>query len=371
MGPAKKIKKEDRDGLRVVIAGGGTGGHLFPGIAVGREILNRYCRAEILFVTAGRKIESHILKYAGFQQATINVQGIKGRGWRNALKAFLILPYGFIQSLYIIKRFSPDVVLGVGGYSSGPVCSSARLMRVPCAIHEQNSFPGLTNRLLCRIVNKVFISFEESREHFSSKALYLTGNPIREEFAHVKEEEKREQRFTILVTGGSQGAAAINRAFLGALEILIEKDKDPLVIHHTGETHFEWVVEEYERRGLRGDIIPFIHDMKDAYSRADIFVGRAGAGTIFELAAMGKPSILIPYPYAANRHQESNARVLERVGGAVMLLEDNLSSSALAELLIKYMENNSALKGMGEKALTVAKPDAARQIVDHLEEMVI
>ncbi|MDB9822724.1 undecaprenyldiphospho-muramoylpentapeptide beta-N-acetylglucosaminyltransferase [Deltaproteobacteria bacterium] len=372
MGTVKRTKKEGMGGLRVIIAGGGTGGHLFPGIAVGREILKRDRSAEILFVTAGRKIESHILADAGFEQVTIRVQGMKGRGWRNAVKAMLILPCGLIQSLYTIKKFSPSLVLGVGGYSSGPVCLAAWLMRIPGAIHEQNSFPGLTNRLLCRIVDKVFISFEESREHFSSGALFLTGNPIRKEFVYAKEGHgKIEKRFTILVTGGSQGATAINSAFLGALEILRDRGKDLLVIHHTGERDFDRVVREYEKRGLRGDIMPFIQDMNEACVRADIFVGRAGAGTVFELAALGKPSVLIPYPHAANRHQESNARVLVKAGGAEMFLEDNLSPLGLADLLMRYMEDRDALKNMGERARTVARPDAARVIVDQLEDMVL
>jgi UDP-N-acetylglucosamine--N-acetylmuramyl-(pentapeptide) pyrophosphoryl-undecaprenol N-acetylglucosamine transferase len=360
----------DKDGIKVIIAGGGTGGHLFPGVAVAKEILARYPGAEIIFVTAGTNIESHILANAGFEQETISVEGIKGRGWWKAIKAIFKLPYSLIQSINIIKRFSPGFVLGVGGYSAGPVCLAARLMKIHGAIHEQNSFPGLTNRLLCRIMDMVFISFEESRAYFPAGAVFLTGNPIRSGFLTEKKEDiKNEKSFTILVTGGSQGAKAINRAFLEALGILKDRGIDPLVIHHTGEMDFNWVVEEYQKRGLRGDIVPFIRDMPGAYRNADIFVGRAGAGTIFELAAMGKPSILIPYPYAANRHQEANARALAGIGGAEMLLQDDLSAIRLADLLVRYMEDRPALRRMGERARLVAKPEAAKVIVDKLEGM--
>ncbi len=365
-------RDEDRrsDGLRVIIAGGGTGGHLFPGVAVGREVLNRYPRSEILFVSAGREMESDILADAGFRRVTVSVEGIKGRGWRGALKAMLKLPYGLGQAINIIGRFSPDLVLGVGGYSAGPVCLAAKLMGVPIAVHEQNSYPGLTNRLLSRVSRVVFISFKESRDYLPARQVFLTGNPIREDFLEGDEGTGKETKgFTILVTGGSQGARAINMAFLGALQIMKNKGRDPEVIHHTGAKDFDWVREEYRKRGLRGDIMPFIKDMRQAYHRADIFVGRAGAGTIFELAAMGKPSILIPYPYAANNHQERNARVLAGVGGAKILLQEDLVPERLAELLAGYMDDEGALRKMGEKARTAAKPDAAKAIVDHLEGM--
>lgn len=356
--------------MRVIIGGGGTGGHLFPGVAVGREILDRYPESEILFITAGKKIESNILTDAGFTQSSIMVEGIKGKGWKKAIKSILKLPYGLVQSIRILKKVSPHVVLGVGGYSAGPVCFASWIMRIPTAIHEQNSFPGLTNRLLCRIADRVFISFDESRIHFPAGRLVVTGNPVRGEFFEKQAQRNRNDSFTVLVVGGSQGAMSINRAFLAALELLKDTGKDFRPIHQTGDKDFDWISGEYKRRGLRGDIMPFIEDMPGAYNQADIFVGRAGAGTIFELAALGKPSILIPYPYAANRHQEANARVLVEAGGAEMLLEDNLTGKRLADLLLRYMGDRVALKKMGEMALKAARPDATKSIVDHLEEMI-
>jgi UDP-N-acetylglucosamine--N-acetylmuramyl-(pentapeptide) pyrophosphoryl-undecaprenol N-acetylglucosamine transferase len=368
MGAENKVK----DGIRVIIAGGGTGGHLFPGVAVGREILSRYPGSKIVFITAGKKMESGILTEAGFEQERISIEGIKGQGLIKAIKSMSRLPGGILQSFNIIRRFSPEFVLGMGGYSAGPVCLAAWLMKIPGAIHEQNSYPGLTNRLLCRIMDMVFISFEESRAYFPKGHVFLTGNPIRKEFLAVDtvNDGKDKKGFTILVTGGSQGATAINEAFLGALGILKDRGMDPLVIHHTGERDFNRVVDEYKKRGFQGDVMPFIRDMTSAYRRADIFIGRAGAGTIFELAAMGKPSILIPYPYAANRHQEANARVLAEVGGAEMLMQSDLTPTRLADLLERYMGDRIALRRMGERARIKARPEAVKEIVDRLEGMI-
>jgi UDP-N-acetylglucosamine--N-acetylmuramyl-(pentapeptide) pyrophosphoryl-undecaprenol N-acetylglucosamine transferase len=356
--------------LRIIIAGGGTGGHLFPAVAIAKEIVKRYAAADIRFIIGRRKMESEILTRLGFHQQSIHVEGVKGRGWKKGIMVFIKLPYSFFQSVSILKRFSPHLVLGVGGYSSGSVCLAARFMGLPTAIHEQNSFPGLTNRLLCRIVDKVFVSFEESRQHFPGGTLYLTGNPVREELlAGGKDPGKRDERFTMLVVGGSLGARAINRAFVAALQILREKGKDPAVIHQSGETDYARVVEEYERKGLGGKIVPFIEDMAEAYHRADMVVSRAGATTVSELAALGKPSILIPYPFAANRHQETNALMLVRVGGAEMILEQDLSGESLAERLMKYMDERNVLEEMGRQAEKVGRPDAAKVIVDHLEAM--
>lgn len=356
--------------LRVIIAGGGTGGHLFPGVAIAKEIAKRYMAADIRFVIGRRRMESEILTRLGFHQQSIHVEGIKGRGLKKGIMVMMKLPYSFFQSVAILKRFAPHLVIGVGGYSAGPVCLAARLMGMPTAIHEQNSFPGLTNRLLCRIVHRVFVSFEESRQHFPGGTLYLTGNPVRQELLEQeKVPKKREDRFTILVVGGSLGARAINRAFVAALQILKGKGKDPLVIHQSGETDYAHVVEEYEQRGLEGKVTPFIEDMAKAYHRADVVVSRAGATTVSELAALGKPAILVPYPFAANRHQETNALMLVKVGGAEMILEQDLSGESLAELLMKFMDERSVLKEMGKRAERVGRPDAAKRIVDHLEAM--
>jgi len=221
------------------------------------------------------------------------------------------------------------------------------------------------------MVDRVFISFEESREHFPCRSVFLTGNPVRKELLREAEPgEAGKKRFSILVLGGSQGAQAVNEAFVSALEVLARKGREPHVVHQTGEADYRRVVEAYGQKGLKGESIPFIQDMGGAYERADIVVSRAGATTISELAALGKPSILVPYPYAANRHQELNARALVRVGGAEMILQHDLTGESLANLLMKYMDKEQDLKKMGDLAKGVGKPDAVEVIVDHLMDMI-
>jgi UDP-N-acetylglucosamine--N-acetylmuramyl-(pentapeptide) pyrophosphoryl-undecaprenol N-acetylglucosamine transferase len=366
----KENIKPSTKSLRLIIAGGGTGGHIFPGLAVGKELLKRHPASEVLFVTGDRKIEGDILKDAGIRRVSITVEGIKGRGLIKTLRAAAKLPYGFFQSISIIKRFSPDMVLGVGGYSAGPVCLAAWMMGVRTAIHEQNSYPGVTNRLLSRVADRVFVSFRGSGQYFPKGKVRVTGNPIREPFLNrAKGPEERSKRFTILVTGGSQGASAINSVFIAALKMIKEKGLDPMIIHQTGQAGFENVVRAYRDNGLEGDIKPFIQDMPASYGKADIVIGRAGAGTIFELAALGKPSILIPYPQAADDHQTSNARMLSDAGGARMIPQDELDPDRLAGVLIGFMEDKVALEKMAEQARKAARPDAAKDIVDQIEEM--
>lgn len=356
--------------FRCIIAGGGTGGHLFPGVAVARELEKRFKDVQILFVVGRKRMEFEILSRYGYAVRSIDVEGMKGRGWKKGLTVLFKLPVSLRQSFSIVKDFSPRVVLGVGGYSSGPMCLAARLIGVPTAIHEQNSFPGLTNRLLCRFVDRVFISFEESREHFPKGFFSLTGNPVRDElFVEPGVFRGDRKTFTLLVMGGSQGARAINEAFVEALAILKSKGRSPEVIHQTGESDYKRVVDEYRERGLSGRISAFIQDMAEAYRLADLVVSRAGATTIFELAALGKPSILIPYPYAANQHQEGNAQALVRLGAAEILLQSELGGEKLAGTLIRYMDEPKELVKMGELASKMGRRDASKVIVDQLLEM--
>ena len=365
--------------MRCIIAGGGTGGHLFPGIAIAEELEARCPGAALLFVVGRRRMESEILRRYGFQVAFINVEGMKGRGWKKGLAVLGMLPGSLVQSMRIIKDFKPSFVVGVGGYSSGPFCLAARLMGVPTAIHEQNSYPGLTNRLLARVVDRIFVSFEESTPYFRQKST-LTGNPVRHElFPPVEDSLSPDKKFTVLVVGGSQGARAINEAFVKAFGILKKAGKEFTFIHQTGQYDHKRVVAEYgaqgveaqelEALGLEGNVVPFIEDMASAYHRADMVVSRAGATTLFELAALGKPSILIPYPHATNGHQETNARSLARRGGAEMVLQKDLTGEGLASTLLTYMNHPQQLKKMGEGARSFSRPDAARDIADQLMEL--
>jgi len=364
----KENKK--REAFRFVIAGGGTGGHLFPGIAVAGELEDRLECVDILFIVGRRPMEAQILSRYGYHTRSIEVEGITGRGIRRGLGVCLKLPMSIIQSFAAIKAFRPEVVLGVGGYSSGPFCLTARLMRIPTAIHEQNAYPGLTNRLLSRVVDRIFISLDESRGHFSGGKIVLTGNPVRKEFFSYKTPRTEKGKpFCVLVSGGSQGARAVNEIFAEALSILKSRGKPIHVIHQAGQQDFERVKEDYSRKGLKGDIFPFIDDMAGAYRAADMVVSRAGATTLFELAAMGKPCILIPYPFATHHHQEINASSFVQAGGAEMILQANLTADGLAQRLMAYMDDPDRLNRMAARMYGLSRMDAAEQIVGQLLEM--
>jgi UDP-N-acetylglucosamine--N-acetylmuramyl-(pentapeptide) pyrophosphoryl-undecaprenol N-acetylglucosamine transferase len=364
---------EDRGNrIRCIIAGGGTGGHLFPGIAIARELKAKYENAAVLFVVGRKRMESEILRRYGFSVVFIDVEGMKGRGWKKGLAVLSMLPRSLFQSMGIIRDFKPSFVIGVGGYSAGPFCLAARLLGVPTAIHEQNSYPGLTNRLLARVVDHIFISFAESAPHFRKRECILTGNPVRRELlSPPKGSSPEKDPFTVLVVGGSQGARAINKAFVKTCGILQKAGKKINFIHQTGSQDHRRVLDDYRAAGfevnaLETRVRPFIEDMASAYHRADMVVSRAGATTLFELAALGKPSILIPFPYAANGHQETNARSLARSGGAEMILQEDLTAEKLANTLSTYMDHPQTLQEMGEAAHTFGRPDADRIIVEQI-----
>ena len=358
------------DEKRIVIAGGGTGGHLFPGITIARELRKRFDDTQVLFVVGRRKMERDIIFNAGFEARSIDVEGMLGKGLLARIRALSKVLIGSIQSLTIMRDFRPHLIVGVGGYSSGPVCLVAWLLGIPTAIHEQNSFPGLTNRILAPLAKKVFISFEQSRRYFRGGDLFLSGNPIRDELVHLKPLRRRDnQRFVILVMGGSQGARAINRAVVAALKELRAAGLLPFVIHQTGKEDLRRVIDDYHALGLDGEVRAFIEDMASAYGRADLVICRAGATTIAELAALGKPSILIPYPYAAHKHQDINAGALVAIGGADMILESELNGTSLARKVKRYMEYREELERMSSLALRAGRPRAGEIIVEQLMEL--
>ena len=365
--------------LRIIIAGGGTGGHLFPGIAIARELKKRCEEAHILFVVGRRKMERDIILKAGFEIRSIDVEGMVGKGLLQLIRAFFKVVISIIQSLSIMRNFKPHLAVGVGGYTSGPVCLMGWFLRVPTAIHEQNSIPGITNRILAPLVKKVFISFKESTMYFKKKKLFLSGNPIREEIMDPKIFSKRvsrsadypnKKRFVILVMGGSQGAKAINKAVLSALKELKKGDFLPFVIHQTGSQELKEITAEYHTNGIDGEVTAFIDNMAEAYARADLVICRAGATTIAELATLGKPSILVPYPYATRKHQDVNARALAAYGGADIIIQRNLHGTTLAKKIRMYMENPDALQQMSSFALKAGRPQAKEIIVEELMELI-
>jgi UDP-N-acetylglucosamine--N-acetylmuramyl-(pentapeptide) pyrophosphoryl-undecaprenol N-acetylglucosamine transferase len=343
---------------------------LFPGIAICRELQSRYQGCRILFVVGRRRMETDILHRHGFEVRHISVEGIKGKGWLKKLAAISFLPRSLLQARKLIAEAGPACVIGMGGYSSGPVCLAARLSGAASLVHEQNSFPGLTNRLLCRFVDRVCISFEDSASRFPAGKIVLTGNPVREEFFKIGERQAQNSAgFTLLVVGGSLGSRPVNEAVADALAILKKRRFVPRVIHQTGEADYERMVKRYQAKGLDVEIHRFIDNMADAYLRADLVVGRAGATTIFELAAAGRPSILIPYPFAADQHQKANAECLASTGGARIIMQQDLDGASLASLIDELASDSSGLLRMAAAARKIARPAAASAIVEEIESV--
>lgn len=350
--------------MKVIFAGGGSGGHLFPGIALAQEFQTREQQAELLFVGTARGLETKVLPQQGFPLKTIRCGPLSGLGPWAKLKALLLLPAALLSSIKVLRGFGPDLVLGLGGYASGPVVTAAWLLGIDVAICEQNLVPGLANRLLGRLAKKVFVSFPETAAAFPQGKAIFTGNPVRNGFTSITRERKNGSPFTILVLGGSQGAKSVNAAVVAALRELRPLKDSIYLIHQTGEADREEIAEEYRKEGFPGLVTPFIQDMAAAYQRADLVVARAGATTQAELCAAGLPSILIPYPFAAGDHQRINARNLAAKEAAVMVEPEELSGETLARSILALLRDRPRLEQMSARARAFSRPQAARVIVD-------
>ncbi|MCP4117391.1 MAG: undecaprenyldiphospho-muramoylpentapeptide beta-N-acetylglucosaminyltransferase [Desulfobacteraceae bacterium] len=430
--------------MKIIIAGGKTGGHLFPGIAIAQALLRIDPRTGILFVGTGEEFETTTLNRYGFAHTGINVSGIKGKGVLGKLLALAKIPVSLFQALFIINRFKPDLVMGVGGYSSGPVVLAARLWGAMTAIQEQNSIPGITNRILSRFCHVVFTSFKTTRGLSHRAVTIHTGNPVRREegrgaiasfrdpappeegrgvtapfrdpappeegrgvtapfrdpapreegrgvTAPFRDPAPREEgrggtapfkdpappeegrggtapfkdpdRFNLLVTGGSQGAHSINLAVLGAVERLADPDAFSIV-HQTGRNDEKEVADRYRAMGIKATARAFFDDMPGLMAGADLIISRAGAGSISEITAMGKPSLLIPYPYAADDHQRFNAKELADRGACRMILDKDLTPEGLQEIIELSINNPDKLRSMGGVAKDMSMPDADRAIAE-------
>jgi UDP-N-acetylglucosamine--N-acetylmuramyl-(pentapeptide) pyrophosphoryl-undecaprenol N-acetylglucosamine transferase len=355
--------------MRLVIAGGGTGGHLFPGIAVAEEFLSRDPSNEVLFVGTEKGIEARVLPREGYRLETIAAAGILGKGTLGKAKGAALLLYGYAQSRKILKEFRPDLVLGVGGYASAPLVLAARGMQIPRFIHEQNAYPGLTNKGLARIAEKVFISLAEARGYFPPEKTLLTGNPLRRQILdEMGREPERPDRskLRLLIFGGSLGAHSVNLAVIAALPQLKALGERLEIVHQTGEKDLEEVREAYRHEGVAGEVVPFINGMAAAYRRADLIVCRAGATTIAEVTACGKPALFIPFPHATGDHQRRNAEALFKEEACFLLDERELSGETLAAQILKLVEDPAVLEATARKARELARPEAARVIVDEM-----
>jgi UDP-N-acetylglucosamine--N-acetylmuramyl-(pentapeptide) pyrophosphoryl-undecaprenol N-acetylglucosamine transferase len=374
---AFRFKRRLPRSVRSVIAGGGTGGHLFPGIAIAQEFMTRNSNNSLLFVGTGKPFETTALSEAGFTHKHITAEGIKGRGLWNQVVSILKIPRGVFESILILKRFKPDIVVGVGGYSAGPLAIGAWLLGIKIVLHEQNILPGITNRILSRLADRIYVSFDDTRTGLNPKKVLFTGNPVRKEILQCarnkKSDEivnsKQKRHFTILIIGGSQGAHSINMALLESIEQIKDKDKF-YFIHQTGIQDEAQAKNAYTRFGISCKVQTFFNDMARQYQKADLIICRAGATTVAEIKAIGKSAIFIPFPFAADNHQVLNARSLEKAGAAEMILEKDLSGKTLAERITFYASSPDTLRQMASRARGLGRPDAAGLIVDDCYKLI-
>jgi len=350
-----------------VIAGGGTGGHLYPGIAIAEEIQRRHGSAEVVFAGAGTRLERDILAPHGYRLIAIRSGGVVGKSAAARLKGIGRAMAGYFESIRMLMRLKPKVVIGVGGYASGPVVMAAVTLRRPSLIHEQNYVPGLTNRILAPWVRRVAVSFDETKRYFGGRGV-LTGNPIRAAFRSAPR-TARDRAFHVLIFGGSQGAKAINSAVLGALPHLQEHRAGLRFIHGAGAKDWERVQAAYASSGVDADVRPYISDIRQAYEWADLVIARAGASSVSEIAVCGKASILVPLPTSAHDHQRLNARKLADAGAAIVMEESGLTGETLARTLMALRDDPGRVGAMGRAASSLARPDAAARIVDMVEEI--
>jgi UDP-N-acetylglucosamine--N-acetylmuramyl-(pentapeptide) pyrophosphoryl-undecaprenol N-acetylglucosamine transferase len=349
--------------MRVIIAAGGTGGHIFPGVAVAHEFKRRDSSTEILFVGTARGLEKKIVPREGFALELIKVGALKGVSVFEKTKSSARLPMSFVAARGILRRFKPDVVIGVGGYSSGPTLLMAALRRIPTMVVEPNAMPGFTNRVLARFVDAAALSFEEAKKYFGTRGV-VTGNPVRHNFATLAK-KTRSQTLNVLIFGGSQGAHAINIAIVSSLPLLATMKEQLAITHQTGEADFEMVRRGYADAGFdRAEIRPFIHDMSERFGLADTLICRSGATTAAEVSAAGKAAIFIPFPFATDDHQQKNAEAFERAGAGRMILQQELTPSRLADELKRLIEHPEEIDRMEEASRLMGRADSTERVVD-------
>lgn len=352
--------------MRILITGGGTGGHLFPGIALAEEFQRRSRGHGVLFVGSKKGLEERVLPPLGYALKTISGTGMIGAAPLQKLVGLFALAAGVVQALAIILKFRPHLVIGTGGYASASVILAAWALGKETAICEQNSIPGLTNRLLAKVAKNVFIAFEESFRFFPKEKTFLTGNPVRRMVREGAAATRVPgERVCLLVLGGSQGARSLNQSMVEALAALAPWRNRLEVIHQTGFADVGWVEEAYAKKQFSARVLAFITDMAEAYAAADLVIARAGAITVSEVLVWGKPALYIPYPYAAYNHQEVNARVVAEQGAARLMLDKDLTGERLARAVVELLQDHEELQRMGTQARALARTDAAQAVVDH------
>ncbi len=362
--------------LRVLMVAGGTGGHIFPALAVAEELRERAKRrgaagvgCEILFLGTGRGLETRVVPAAGFPLRTVAAAGLKGIGGWRKLRNLLVLPRSAIETALIMGKFQPDVVVGVGGYLAGPAMLEAALKDIPTLLIEPNAVPGFTNRVLAPVVRLAAVAFEETASFYRAKGR-LTGHAVRKGFSSVPAKE-HVPPYTVLILGGSQGSAAINDCVVKSLPLLVNETGRVRFIHQAGGRDYNAVRQAYQERGLTAEVHAFIENVPQALARADLVVSRAGAIAVAELAAAGKAALLIPFPGATDQHQLENARAMERAGAARVLRQVELTPERLLRELWGLLADPHGLEAMEQAAKRLARPDAAERIAELIENLAV
>ena len=356
------------------MAAGGTGGHIFPALAVAAELRQRALRrapagmdCAIEFLGTVRGLESRLIPAAGFPLRTVSAAGLKGiRGWRK-WRNLMILPRSSIETALVLRDFQPDVVVGIGGYLAGPAMVEAALRDIPTLLIEPNVVPGFTNRVLAPVVRLAAVGFAEAAPIYGAKAR-VTGHPVREVF-YQRPPKQHVSPFTVMVLGGSQGAAPINACVVKSLRLFAEDVPGVRFIHQTGDRDYNGVRQAYAEQGISADVYAFIDEVAEAFARADLVISRAGALTVAELAAAGKAAVLIPFGAAANQHQLENARALGRAGAARVIVQNQLTPRELVTTVRELLSHPERLLEMEQRARSLARPDAAAHIADLVEEL--
>jgi UDP-N-acetylglucosamine--N-acetylmuramyl-(pentapeptide) pyrophosphoryl-undecaprenol N-acetylglucosamine transferase len=363
------------DAHRLLIAGGGTGGHVFPGLAVAQEWLRRTrgvpgsAERRVVFVGTERGIERRLVPQAGLPLELIRVRGLKGIGGAQLVRNLAMLPAGLWDSEQILRRQPFDVALGVGGYASGPMMLLAALHRIPAVVFEPNVEPGFTNRVLAGLAKRIAVAYQQTAAHFGSKAV-VTGCPIRKEFFAVARKEHRPP-FTLLITGGSRGALPINRAVVDSLDRLAERKSHLFIVHQTGDRDYNAVRVAYARRQFHAEVVPFIENMAERFAQADLIVCRSGAITVAEVSASGRAAIFIPFGAAADAHQTPNAQAMQDAGAARLLPQGELTAERLTNEIFSLLDQPQEIHQMEDRARALARPRAVEDIVDLLEKVAL
>lgn len=349
---------------RFVLVGGGTGGHIYPVLAVGNALRER--GHELLFIGTPEGMEARIIPEAGFEMGFVRSGGLNRVGFEQRLRTTAVLPMAILTAARILRRFRPRAVFSMGGYVAGPVTLAAILERIPLIVMEPNAVPGAANRWIARVVYRALLGFEETARFFPPGRSEKTGMPVRAEFFRV--EPKRDGVFTVLITGGSRGARTLNRAARESWDLFREGRTPVRIVHQTGTAEHAALAQEFARTGLEGEVVPFLNDMPRAFAAADLVIARAGMSTISELAAAAMPSVLVPFPFAADDHQRRNAEAVANAGGARMVLDAEFSGRKLYEHVEELRAQPARLNEMRERVRRFAQPGAAERAAEVLEE---